>query len=525
MLDKRKKDIFPINCTLYQLLALTGVIACIYFIFSIFSEGFYQQDEAAHYLNMRRFWYDPNIILGNWAKPGYKLITAPVALLGRDALIIFNSLISAFCCYVAYRLSEEVGAKAPVLAVLLLFLQPFWLQLSFRNYSELLSALILAIAILYQYRNKYWIAALCLSYLVLIRQEAYLLFIFYGFYLLINRKYKPLLLLFIFPLFHNFWGMYVTGDPLYLINSVLGFSSTAQDAYPRQGFIHYFKMSLTIFGGPSLTFFLVYLVTNFLNKQKKWHWFILGPLLIYFLAHVLFSIQYFKIGPSTGGNLRYLIVISPLVAVLGGLALERLQQFKTLSSKKGVLLTVLIFSFLVAVSLSYKHNNIMLTNERDFLPLITVILSTLLIIIPLSLRKKIYVTLVIAVISGYLVVEPFPRSYEDQLVAKYVETAKERNLDRFPILANHTMFYYFWGKTQEEFENGAERISKKTIENSLPGTIIIWDSHYSYRPKLRDNQVPHTFFLDRPQKFPQYYNPVSTPDRRFAIFTFQKANL
>ena len=109
-----------------KLLMLTVLVAAVYCLYSLFSKGLYQHDEAAHFLNMRTFWHDPNAILGNWAKTGYKILFVPIALLGPTAVLIANCLVSAFCCYFAYRLAETLNSDMPLLA---------FIFLGYRNFS------------------------------------------------------------------------------------------------------------------------------------------------------------------------------------------------------------------------------------------------------------------------------------------------------------------------------------------------------------------------------------------------------
>lgn len=510
-----------LKLTSSQLLGLTAFTALGYILYSLISDGLYQHDEAAHFINMRSFWFDPSVILSNWAKPGYKILTAPFALLGPFALVIFNSIIASSSCFVGYKLMERLGFKAPILAFILLMIQPFWLQLSFRNYSESISALILISAIWAHYGNKYWLAALLLSFTATIRQEMYPIIAVYGVYFLSKVKIKEALLLAVFPLVHNIFGWIDSGDPLYLINSVLGFSSNIQDAYPRQGFDHYFKMALTVFGGAGMTYFFAYLGQGIFQK-KKIHWFILIPALLYFFMHAFFSIQSFKIGPSTGGNLRYLIVIAPLLAVLGGIAIERLATFQSMQEKRVSLITMSIFAVIVLVFLSYQNNNIVFTDQKDYLPFITVLLSILIVLPKFTLQRLTLAVTGVVIFSGFLTVKPFPKNPEDELVFNFVEWAQKNNIEEHPLLLNHTMLYYYMGKVQQEFELGAAPINQETVDSAKVGTYIIWDSHYSYRPNLRKNSLSHTYFLERPEEFRMVINPMLTPNQRFGIFMFEK---
>ena len=54
------------------------------------------------------------------------------------------------------------------------------------------------------------------------------------------------------------------------------------------------------------------------------------------------------------------------------------------------------------------------------------------------------------------------------------------------------------------------------------GDLVIWESHYGYRPKLRPTSQQYDFYEKNPnfQKI-QYYQ---SSDRRFTIVFFQKTN-
>ncbi len=135
-------------------LILSICLAIFYFIFSKFSEGFYQHDEAAHFVNMRSFWYDPFSVLGNWAKPGYKLIYAIPALFGEQVVIFVNCLFSAFTSFFVYKILKQIKSEFALLGFFLLAIQPFWIQLSFRNYSEIITAFLLTLAIYLHYKKS-----------------------------------------------------------------------------------------------------------------------------------------------------------------------------------------------------------------------------------------------------------------------------------------------------------------------------------------------------------------------------------
>lgn len=512
---------FQFKLTQIQLLGLTIATAIAYILYSHMSDGFYQHDEAAHFLNMRRFWFDHSLILGNWAKPGYKVLLAPFSLLGINALVVVNSLIAASTCYLAYRLSESINSKIPLFAFILLAVQPFWIQLSFRNYSEIITSFLLVSSLLGHYKKKYWLAALILSYTTTIRQEMYPFVALYGVFLVHRKNWVPIILLLVFPLLNNFVGWFYNGDPFYLFNSIVGTSNNIGDAYPRLGFAHYFKMSLVVFGGISLTSLLVYFYQSLIEKRKV-HWLILIPILIFFLIHVIFSMKSLNFGPATGGNLRYLIVIAPLVSVLGGIALERIMLTSGLGLNKKLAYFLLPFSWIVLVFMTFEHNNVRYLYARDYLIFLPVASIVLLVLISLKPQKFVYGVIISGLISVPLLVNPLEITEEDNLVKEVVKWGKETKIEEYPILVSHTMFYYWSNKVEEEFENGVDRITEESVEKAESGTIIIWDTHYSYRPKLRKGTLELDYFRSQTNKFELIKGPNSTSDGVFTMYVFKK---
>ena len=84
---------------------LIPCLTVIYFIYSFYSTGFYQDDEVGHFMNMRDFWSNPFVIMSNWGKPGWKIFLVLPSLVGYKGVLFFNSLIKA---EFSLRLSEEV---------------------------------------------------------------------------------------------------------------------------------------------------------------------------------------------------------------------------------------------------------------------------------------------------------------------------------------------------------------------------------------------------------------------------------
>jgi hypothetical protein len=504
------------------LLGLTGALALVYFALSFVSDGFYQHDEVAHFVGMRQFWHDPSSALGNWAKPGYKAIYAFPALLGPTFVALFNACVAAASVWAATRIGQRLGVRAPLLVFGLAAFQPMWVALAFRNYSELPTALLLTLAVWAHVHDRRLLAALLLSYACTIRQEFFLLAGLYGLWLLGKRAWLPALALALFPLVNHLWGWAATGDPTYLLTDTLGFGSALADAYPRQGFWHYFSTSEVIFGAlplAALVAFGVSLAAKRPDGQRwGWHPFVLVPVGLYFAAHVAFQVQAVSLGPATGGNLRYLTVIGPLVAVLGALGIERAPELpkSLLAAALGLLVLV------AAVYLSYEHNNVRLTEVRSAGAFVRMLVAAGLILLPLALRLRTLSIAAAALVFAIATFQPFERTSEDALMEVVAEWAQLNQVDERPLLVVHPLFHYFNSKAPGDYPQGATPILGPSVDTARVGTYVVWDSHYSYRPEKRPDDVSFQMLLADSARFRLVRNPFLTTDQRFGVLVFEK---
>ena len=500
-----------------QLIGLTSITAIGYFLYSLVPQGFYQHDEVSHFLNMLEFWNNPNSILGNWAKPGYKLFFVIPALLGIHFVTALNCFISAATSALAYKIAEKLGSRITIAAFFLLASQPVWVQLCFRNYSEPISALLLTGSILLCLNQRFEYAALLVSYGVTIRQEFLILGVGLALYLIYQKRWWTILILTIFPLANNIWGWIFTGDPLYLYNSTIQTGQQYQNAWPKQGFEHYFLMSPVFWGMAIVVLIVVYFSSPLVRNRQ--HWFVLLPLVVYFLIHCLFNLQSLKIGASTGGNLRYMAVISPLVAIISTLGFE---NFLIQKDRKKVIFIMIVLLIAVGIWTTYPDNNVRyLENTRDWTHLVAGIIITASLLVFKSNKTLGGFLVITSTILLITTSRPLVLSPEDIAMERMVQWSKSNGVENQSILANHSLFFYYYGKSQYQFTKGASSIDSNTVAKASPQTLILWDSHYSYRPELNPKSVPIEYFTSRPEDFESIAQFIST-DQRFGIVVFQK---
>jgi hypothetical protein len=242
------------------------------------------------------------------------------------------------------------------------------------------------------------------------------------------------------------------------------------------------------------------------------------PVFLFILINCLFNWQAYPIGPSTGGNLRYMCVIAPLVAVMATLAADELPSMQ---GSYRVLYILVPFALITYVWLSYKHNFITLTDEPDPTSFIGVALATGLVFLTNKSQIQAWALTGLSVFLILLTVKALPLSEEDKACKELADwyKANEKQFESRPKFVNHTMFYYWFGKNSKSFNPVPQPLSPDSLATAKPGTLVFWDSHYSYRP-ARKTGVELNYFAENQSKF-NLLHEIRTPSNNFAVFIFE----
>ena len=473
------KSILEINDK--QALSITLLIAAISYVFSFYYTSFYQGEEGAQYMNALAFWHDKNSILGNWPKTGWKIIYAPIVLFGKQGVLVANCLFSAFTGFFAYKLAGKIIDKKTVLPFVFLISQTLWFLLAFKFYSEIPTAFLLTLGLYLFYCNRYIGFALCASYVLLLRQEFVFIFPYFAFILFKRKQWVAFFALGLFPLLYNIWGWRVTGDLLYALNESRKYAESIKNSYPRQGFDHYLIMSGVIFNIVVVSLVVTYLAQIATRQIKKIDYVIVVPAFGFILVHCLFNLQAFPILTSTGGNLRYLLVVSPLMAVLAAKAID---NFSLMQKKTNLLLVLVPFVCLVAAYMTYPHNFVVMNTEngdreRIILLLAVITVACIFFINSQELLSKVCVGL--CLVSMLIYIRPkelcCDENFEQKKITEYIIANK---LDQKPIIQNLALMDYFYGKNKWDYPAGCISMSgDSTLDKAKLGSIIIWDTHYA----------------------------------------------
>lgn len=498
---------------------LIPILAILYYSYRKIAIGFYQDDEVAQYINMLNFWQDPWVILGNGPKPGYKIFMVIPAFISYDAVLIFNSLIAATTVYMTYVLIRTYKVSYAIIGALLLATQPLYVDLSFRSYSEIFTALcIVSFLILYK-REKYLFSSLLLGYVYTIRQEIALLILVFAVIFSLRKQYVYAAALFIFPVIYNLLGFIKTGDIMFVLTEM---QSVAGLNYKSQGLMHYFKVYIFIVGPICLSLFLLGFF-GFINDTSKVKEYFKKYSEFYIIFISIFIIQMLTMvsdGPNPG-NWRYLLHISPICAFFAAVGLNNLSIKKFRSSN---FIITGIFALMVLLFLSKATDGFILLEKAEYIKIIFVVLFFILTIALWSESKAKYLStlgialIILAAVHLYFV-EPKKLSPENISVketAEFLDTindAKDKEK-----LTNHT-FILFYSNQYKQNQKLFKKLDLKNLNEAPAGSYIVWESHYGYRPEFK-NDVQLDILRDSTKY--KFIKQLVSQDQRFGSFIFQK---
>jgi hypothetical protein len=83
------------------------------------------------------------------------------------------------------------------------------------------------------------------------------------------------------------------------------------------------------------------------------------------------------------------------------------------------------------------------------------------------------------------------------------------------------MLYYYMERSPYNFPIEPQTMTKAHIDSAPAGTLLLWDSHYSFRAKRSDNQYNYDYLLNQPDRF-KLVQEFVTADQTFGVFAIEK---
>lgn len=301
-------------------------------------------DSVMHYLYSHYSFKYPQFFLHHWAKPLFVLLSSPFSQFGFIGMIIFNSLCASITALLTYYSAKNLNIKNPFLVYIFIFFSPLFFKLIFSGLTEYLFALFLILGIFLTIKKKYIFSLVVVSFLPLIRSEGLLILGLFGFYYLINKKYKHLLILGTGQLFYSIVGAFYYKDILWVFNKI---------PYANMGspygkgelldFVHRLNYViekpiylLLAIGGAVLVFSFIKSYTKTENVKL---YLVFGSFLALFIGHTIFWWQGIF---NSMGLPRVLNAVIPVIAIVAAIGVEFLTDRIKHSTIKNIAIAAII---------------------------------------------------------------------------------------------------------------------------------------------------------------------------------------
>jgi ABC-type cobalt transport system substrate-binding protein len=315
-------------------------------------------DNINHFRIARYAWKYPTQFLDLWGKPVYTTLVFPFSLLGIQFARLFNVLVGLIAILVTIKTIQLFEEKFTLLPVVFIAFSPMYFLLMQSCMTEILFSLVLILSFWLFFKEKYYWAAVVLSFLPFVRSEGIVIFPLFVIVLFLNRKYWAVLFLAAGSLFYTLVGYPHFRDWLWIIHQTP--YSMGQSVYGSGSLFHFITKSPQIFGQPFLIFLIIGLILwsfrmlksfKFTEKSFQFWFLITGSFVVFFAAH---SYVWWK---GTGGSLGLIRVIAsvvPLAAIVATTGFNAvLSRIK--NPRAQVALTIVVLAVQLVVPFAQHH--------------------------------------------------------------------------------------------------------------------------------------------------------------------------
>ncbi len=273
-----------------------------------------QQDSAYHYLFARWAGRHPAYFVSVWARPLFTTLYWLPAQAGYDAARLFTLGIALAAGWQTARVAQAQGLARAELAVPMLFLQPSFFLLSTGCYTETLFALVFAIGLRLHLAGRVRAGMLVGSLLILARPEGLFLGVLWGVWGLCALGWRRGLVAGPLPAggMLLWWGaaLAITGDPQWIRHDWPPDWQVDGKANGT-GPLWWFLAQLPLIVGPLLLPPFLLGLWRALRRRELPE--AASAFLLLFVAH---SLMFWRGWFGSAGYARYLVCVSPAIALL-----------------------------------------------------------------------------------------------------------------------------------------------------------------------------------------------------------------
>jgi hypothetical protein len=422
----QQKNSHNIQILLYGFFLLGGLFWTIRLFMQ--TDGVINQDEIGHLIIAKNAWYHPEFLLDEWGRCVNTLFYFIPSLFGLTGARIFSIILSVLTIILTTQIVKIFEIKYYFLIPLFLWFQPFFGAHAFSILTEIPFSFILVSTILLTLKNKHAAASFLVGLLPLIRHEAILLTGLWCLYYLYLKKIRYISFAILPLLLYILLYYFVNHEFVYKIF----FEPNPTDIYGIGTWFHYFKYLPDWAGHVILFFSLLGLITARRYGFKSIIF--LSGYLLYYLTRIII----WKFGLySSAGLYRALIPMAPAFAILASLGIKHtMQVVDEIIKNQTVTRAVKLLIFLIIIPSVIYH--------------------------------------------GVLIAAPYESDMEQRLMKQVVMHLEKSPKPFKKVIATHVWFYYyyFYNKPWTMQEHWTLPPHPQNIQ---PGTIVVWDAHFSER--------------------------------------------
>jgi len=481
------------------------------------SQGGYHDDDLTHYQFARWAWIWPEYLLHSWGRPGFTLLHFLPARFGWLACRWTSGLLSAATALLAYATARRLRLPLAWAVPVLMFAQPLFLTLSYTTLTETALALYLAGAVYLLVANKPMASAAVLSLGFVTRYECVVLIpIWVAVLWPHKRRWLGFGLLLWAPALHNLLAWPILEElPLMAWLAPNGVTEYGNGCWTT------FLAKTTIAFGAGITPLAGAGVRSLWRRQRGWV--IALSCAVYLAAETVVRATG---SYGSGGYARFLVPLSPLIALLACAGLGEVLSRRARTMVAGVIIfAIAMVSVAVAVELELRFEDIYWLGRETWgmrlATLLVLVVSAVSIGLAVGGRvawARWLVPLVVVVIAGVQLsrqIRPLHLAPDQSAMHETVRWLKGNGLTGRPIYVANLWLEEFLGRARSP----GLRVFRRDVALAEPGSIIVWDKRYGPDPhtglalrELRDN----------PRRFRLLYRSPATHHEGIFVYVFEK---
>ena len=355
--------------TIYAFLALSFFAGIILILTT--QNSFGGGDSIQHYSMAHWGWKYPKLLFDHWGKPIFTILISPFAQIGINGARIYNLLLGFGTAIVIWQIAQILKFKNSTISIFFVLFTPIYFILIFTPLTEVSFSFFLALSILVFFKKKYYLSAIILSFLPLIRTEGIVLLPLFILAYFFRKKILaiPLLLsgfliisLAGYSYYDDFWWLITkmpySGDAI----DIYGSGSLFRFINDTRGILGYLLGVLFIIG---LIFSLIQWVQKDKFKFSNTFYFLLlvpGSYIVFLSAHSF--AWWLGVGNSLG-LIRVIGSVTPLAALTALLGFNLIIDLLNRKNKFiGKIITYGIIIWIIAFGIGTHRGGFKLSDNQ-----------------------------------------------------------------------------------------------------------------------------------------------------------------